>query len=74
MEDLNKKIVQGPDSISRSLPPHEEEVLHDTLDGITAFSLRQASHLIYRSNSVGTLAERNKSEVLLPNNRLRRGE
>jgi len=74
MEGLNKKIVQGPASISGDLSPQAEEVLHDTLDGITEFSLRQASHLIYRSNSVETLAERNRSEVLLPNNRLRRGE
>ena len=74
MEGLNKKIVQSPASISGDLSPQAEEVLHDALDGITEFSLGQASLLIYRSNSVGTLAERNKSEVLLPNNRLRRGE
>ena len=74
MEGLHKKIVQGPTSNLRDLSPQAEEVLHDTLDGITEFSLRQASRVIYRSNSVGTLAERNKSEVLLPNNRLRRGE
>ena len=74
MEGLHKKIVQGPTSNLRDLSPQAEEVLHDTLDGITEFSLRQASSLIYRSNSVGTLAERNKSDVLLPNNRLRRGE
>ena len=74
MEGLHKKIVQSPASTLRDLSPQAEEVLHDTLDGITEFSLRQASRLIYRSNSVGTLAERNRSEVLLPNNRLRRGE
>jgi hypothetical protein len=74
MEGLNKKIVQNPASTLRDLSPQAEEVLHDTFDGITEFSLRQVGRLIYRSNSVGTLAERNKSEVLLPNNRLRRGE
>ena len=74
MEGLHKKIVQNPPSTLRDLSPQAEEVLHDALDGITEFSLRQVVRLIYRSNSVGTLAERNKSEVLLPNNRLRRGE
>ena len=74
MEGLHKKIVQGPASISGDLSPQAKEVLHDTADGSTEFSLRQTHLLPYRSNSVGTLAERNKSEVLLPNNRMRRGE